>query len=137
MDLAVAREALIGAWRLVAYADRDSVEVPWIETFGTDPQGLIVYHPSGLMSVHVAAAPGDDAAPWQYVGYFGSFELESARRRGGRIQGIVLHRMEAAYPRELLDEGTARDFTLQGDELMLGDGLTARRILRRIGLSVD
>ena len=132
MDLAVAREALVGAWQLVAYADRDSVEAPWIETFGADPQGLIVYHHSGRMSVHVAAALGDEAAPWQYVGYFGLFEIESARQHDGRIQGLVLHHMEAAYPRELLDEGPARDFTLEGDELMLGDGLTARRTLRRV-----
>jgi len=131
-DLGEARAALVGAWRLISYTDRDAVEEPWVPTFGDDPSGLIVYHGSGLLSVHVAAARGDDAAPWRYVGYFGTFEVRDAQRHGERTDGVVLHHIEAAYPAELLDEAPERDFQVRGDELMLGDGVTARRILRRI-----
>jgi hypothetical protein len=133
MEVSEARMALVGAWRLLSYADRSAVEEPWDFTFGSDPRGLIVYHRSGLMSVQVAAAPGDDAAPWSYVGYLGTFDVKEADRHEEKIFGIVLHHMEVAYPHELLDEEPERDFRVEGDALMLGDGLTARRMLERIG----
>jgi Lipocalin-like domain len=133
MEVREARMALVGVWRLLSYADRSAVEEPWESTFGSDPRGLIVYHSSGLMSVQVAAAPGDDAAPWRYVGYLGTFDVQEADRHEDKIVGIVLHHMDVAYPPELLDEEPERDFQVEGDALMLGDGLTARRVLERIG----
>ena len=132
MEVTEARSALVGVWRLQSYADRSAVEEPWEFTFGSDPRGLIVYHGSGLMSVQVAAAPGDDA-PWRYVGYLGTFDVKEADRQDAKIVGIVLHHMDVAYPPELLDEEAERDFQVEGDALMLGDGLTARRVLERIG----
>jgi hypothetical protein len=101
-------------------------------TFGNHPRGLIVYHASGLVSVQVAAAPEDDAAPWRYLGYLGTFEVQAAERHEEKIVGIVLHHMDVAYPRELLEEEPERYFQVEGDALMFGDGLTARRILQRI-----
>jgi hypothetical protein len=133
MDVGEARTALVGVWRLLSYADRSAVEEPWEFTFGSDPRGLIVYHESGLMSAQVAAAPGDDAAPWPFVGYLGTFDVQEADRHEDKIVGIVLHHMDVAYPPELLNEEPERDFQVQGDALMLGNGLTARRVLERIG----
>jgi hypothetical protein len=133
MEVSEARMALVGAWRLLSYSDRSTVEEPWALTFGSDPRGLIVYHGSGLVSVQIAAAPGDDAALWRYIGYLGTFDVQEADRHEGKIVGIVLHHMDVAYPPELLDEGPERDFQVEGDALMLGDGLTARRVLERIG----
>jgi Lipocalin-like domain len=132
MDVLEARAALVGAWRLLSYEDRSTVEGSWTSTFGNDPRGLIVYHDSGLLSVQIAAAPEDDAAPWRYIGYLGTFEVQAAERQEEKIVGIVLHHMDVAYPRELLEEEPERDFEVEGDALMLGDGLTARRILQRI-----
>jgi hypothetical protein len=132
MEIDAARRALVGAWRLLSYADRSAVEEPWAFTFGNDPRGLIVYHGSGLVSVQIAAAPGDDAAPWRYIGYLGTFEVREANLREGRIVGTILHHMDVAYPPELLDEEPERDFQVEGDALMLGDGSTARRVLERI-----
>jgi len=36
MDISEARMALVGAWRLLSYADRSAVEEPWVHTFGSD-----------------------------------------------------------------------------------------------------
>ena len=133
MDVGEARTALVGVWRSLSYGDRSAVEDSWELTFGDEPRGLIVYHRSGLMSVQVAAAPSDDVAPWRYIGYLGTFDVQEADRDEEKIVGIVLHHMDVAYPPELLDEEPEREFHLQGDSLMLGDGLIARRILERIG----
>jgi hypothetical protein len=46
---------------------------------------------------------------------------------------VVLHHMNVAHPPKLLDEGPERDFRIQGVELMLGDGMTARRLFERVG----
>ena len=40
--------------------------------------------------------------------------------------------MESAYPPELLDEDTDRPFRIAADQLTLGDGVTSRRLLKRI-----
>ena len=94
--------------------------------------GLILYHHSGTLSVQVAAARSDEAAPWTYIGYLGTFEVREAERSDEVISGVVLHHMAMAYPWELLDEGPEREFRIQGDDLMLGDGVTARRLFERI-----
>lgn len=133
MDIGDAHSALVGAWRLLSYADRDAADRPWEYTFGETPTGLILYHHSGALSVQVAAARWDEAAPWRYIGYLGTFEVREAERSGEGISGVVLHHMDVAHPPELLEEGPERDFRIQHDELMLGDGMTARRLLERIG----
>ena len=132
MDIGEARGALVGAWRLRSYADRGALDEPWGLTFGEDPTGFILYHQSGLLSAQVAAARWDKAAPWTYIGYLGTFEIREAERSGEGISGVVLHHMDVALPRELLDEGPERDFRIHCDELMLGDGLTARRLFQRM-----
>jgi len=124
--------ALVGAWRLLSYADRSARNLGRLR-FGSDPRGLTVYHDSGLVSVQIPAAPGDDASPWRYIGYLGTFDVQEADRHEEKIVGIVLRHMDVAYPPELLDEGPERDFQVEGDTLMLDDGLTARRIFERIG----
>ena len=133
MDIGEAHSALVGAWRLVSYADRGALDEPWTHTFGEAPTGLILYHDSGLLSAQVASARWDEAATWTYISYLGTFEVREAERSGEAISGMVMHHMDVAYPPELLYEGPERDFRLLGDELMLGDGMTARRLFERIG----
>jgi len=82
-ELGDAREALIGVWRFLSYEDRDVIDDPWVQTFEDAPRGVILYHASGLLSVQVAAAPSDDAAPWSYVGYLGTFEV---RKRSDQVR---------------------------------------------------
>jgi hypothetical protein len=127
-----ARDAIVGVWRLFDYHDRETGADAWTPTFGTKPAGIVVYHPTGLLMAQVAAAAGDPQAAFEYVGYFGTYVVREALRDGEEIVGIVEHHMESAYPPELLDEGPDRPFTITGDQLMLGDGLTSRRLLRRV-----
>lgn len=125
-----ARDAIVGAWRLFEYEDRETESGPWTPTFGKRPSGIIVYIPTGLLSVQVGAA--DSTAAFRYVGYFGTYAVREAWRDGDEIVGVVEHHMESAYPPELLEEGPDRPFRIAGDQLTLGDGRTSRRLLQRV-----
>ena len=36
------RYLIVGLWTLIAYEDRDTEDLPWTATFGTDPRGLVL-----------------------------------------------------------------------------------------------
>lgn len=127
-----ARAALLGAWRLTEYGDRDAEGDPWLLTFGERPSGLIVYHPTGLLSAQVFADPHTPATV-AYVGYVGRFRMGEHRADGDGFAGVVEHHMQAASDPMLLEEEPERVFRVAGDRLMLGDGFTARRIFERVG----
>ena len=126
-----ARDAILGFWRLVSYADRESESQPWTHTFGEQPSGIAVYHPSGMLSTQVFADP-DSAAVADHVSYIGTFGLRAARQEVDGFSGVLEHMMMAASDPELLTEDPARLFTVSGDRLMLGDGRTWRRMFERI-----
>jgi hypothetical protein len=132
VTLDAARDAILGAWRLLDSGDRETESDSWKRTFGKTPTGMLVYLPSGLLTAQVAAAVDDSTAIFHYVGYFGTYVVREARRDGDEIVGVVEHHMESAFPPELLDEGPDRPFRLAADQLMLGDGLTSRRLFERV-----
>jgi len=89
-----------------------------------------MYDPSGLLSIQVFAG---SEAPWvPYLGYVGRWVLRELSPTDDGASGVVEHHMEAASMQELLEENPARPFTISGDELVLGDGKTYRRIFRRV-----
>ena len=132
MALDAGSDGIVGSWTLFGYEDRETESDPWTPTFGKSPSGIVVYGPTGLLSVQVAAAADDPSAPFRYVGYFGTYSVREAQRDGDGIVGVVEHHMESAYPPELLDEGPDRPFRIVGDQLTLGDGRTSRRLLKRV-----
>ena len=125
----IGRDVITGVWELLAFEDRESEAESWNPTFGQDPRGVVVYHPSGLLSVQVLAGSGDAWAP--YLGYVGRWSLREISLTADGAEGVVEHRMESASMLELLDEDPARPFVVAGDELVLGDSRTYRRIFRR------
>jgi hypothetical protein len=123
-------EILAGVWELVAMEDRESEDEPWTQTFGEDPRGVVVYHPTGFLSVQVFAG---SEAPWvPYLGYIGYWVLREVTEADGRMEGVVEHRIAASSLAEVLEEDPARPFVLVGDELHLGDDRTYRRTFRRL-----
>ena len=122
-----AREALLGAWELVAFEDRPTEGDAWAQTYGPDPSGLIVYDVSGTVATIVPAAGSVD----ELVAYYGTFLVTDAEAEGNLLRGSVEHHMEIASPKWLLEEEPPRRFEIAGDRLVLGDQLTARRVLRR------
>jgi hypothetical protein len=124
-------DVLTGVWELIAYEDRDSEDVPWTNTFGDEPRGVVVYDPTGFLSVQAFAVAD---APWvPYLGYIGSWVLREAVQAGDRVEGVVEHHISSSSLPELLHGDPARPFTIADDELTLGDGRTYRRTFRRVG----
>jgi hypothetical protein len=58
-DSDAARDAIAGAWKLCEYHDRETESDSWTPTFRQKPTGILVYLPTGLLSVQVAAAADD------------------------------------------------------------------------------
>src|SRR5256885_1465504 len=115
-----ARAALCGAWRLVPFEDRPDVDSSWV-SYGTDPRGLIIYDPSGVISVHLVSE-GPVPSAKGYIGYWGTYRVTHAEREEGGFRGTLEHSMEGGSTPELFDEGPERPFELNGDRLVLGDG---------------
>ena len=86
---------------------------------------------SGLLFAQVATARGEKTGRGATSGTSGRSRC-NANRTGDGIAGVVLHYMDAAHPAELLEEEPERILRIRGDELLLGDGLTARRIFERL-----
>jgi hypothetical protein len=123
-------DLIVGEWTLLAYDDRAREDMPWTSTFGTDPRGLVLYHPSGLLWVQVLAG---SAAPWvPCLGYVGTWAIREASMTAGGARGVVEHRIESATLPELLEDDPARPFTVSNDGLTLGDEKTYRRHFRRV-----
>jgi hypothetical protein len=128
--IAEAAAQLAGAWKLVSCDDREDESSPWL-SYGSDPRGLIVYDPSGTLSVHlVAEGPSPSAAG--YLGYWGTFQVVGAAVDEHGIVGTVEHHMVGGSTQDLFAEGPERAFRLEHDHLTIGDGRTSRRRLERI-----
>jgi Lipocalin-like domain len=127
----IARDAIVGIWRLIDYEDRETEDVPWSRPFGERPVGVGVYHPSGLLSMQLFADPRSDFKD-AFVGYVGTFEVEEAETEGNAFFGVLRHHMDVAAPPELLAEESSRPFRVTGRDLTLGDGRTWRRRFTRL-----
>ncbi|HEY0960857.1 MAG TPA: lipocalin-like domain-containing protein [Pseudomonadales bacterium] len=120
------RAAFYGAWRLEANVFRDEQGVEtW--PFGEDCRGLLMYDPSGMMSVQMIRAdrprfPSEDitgldesllrAAFEGLNTYFGRFEVDVAGQR-------VIHHVEAASLPNRAGSRQERQYELDGDRLVL------------------
>jgi len=136
VDLDAVRDAIVGAWRLVTYEDREDAAAPWTAPFGRRPRGLAVYEPGGDLTVQVFGDPSS-AADVGVLAYTGSFSVREARRDGDAFVGVVDHRLTAASDPAFLEEDSARPFRVSGSSLVLGDEVTWRRSFARMPFPAD
>ena len=116
---------LLGAWRVVAYDDRPSSDMPWTASYGSDLDGLIIYDGSGWLSVNIGGAGRFDS-------YFARFTIVEAAFRGDDVVGVVNHEIVGTSMPELLTVDQTRPFRANGTTLILGDEETWRRVCRRL-----
>lgn len=114
----------MGAWRVVAYDDRGSCDVPWEASYGEDVDGLIIYDASGWLSVNVSGQGRFDS-------YFGRFEILEATEHDETIVGRVNHELVGSSIPDLLAMDQSRPFQIIGTTLVLGDEETWRRVCER------
>lgn len=117
---------LHGAWRLTAYEDRDSISDDWMQTYGAAPLGLVIYDPTGCLSVQVCEADGS-----RFDAYFGRYTVLEVSEDDAALVGVVSHEVVASSMPDMTAADPTRPFRITGATLMLGDGLTWRRILER------
>jgi hypothetical protein len=119
------RARLLGAWRVVAYDDRASPNVPWTASYGPDTDGLVIYDASGWMAVNVSGSGRFDS-------YFGRFTIVEAAVRDNDVVGIVTHEIVGTSMPELFKADQTRPFRVSRETLILGDERVWRRICQRV-----
>jgi hypothetical protein len=142
----VTRQQLIGAWRLVGieYSGPDG---PIVDPFyQADSAGIIIYDPSGWMSVHIvapnrrswavpASRPASGATAQHqrlkaaafdtYYTYSGTWDLDEAT-------SVVIHHVKAALIPAETGVSYAQKVTLEGGRLIFaGTGSKDEKIVRR------
>ena len=116
--------ALVGAWRLSAWEERDDTASDWRSPLGPGADGLLLCDGSGAVSFQLTAP----AAHIPYAGLFGRAVVVSADGVRGELRILL----DAVHPPGFSDDGVARAFVLHGDILEFGDAATWRRTFTRV-----
>lgn len=141
---------IVGTWRLVAFEDVEDGKV--IRRFGEKPNGLFVYTADGHVIIHIAnpanpncIAPSKKSGPGKKddlalpecsraqmrvlldgtVAYWGTYRVDAAA-------GEVIHVVKADLSNGYIGTDQRRQFRLEGDRLVIGDGKTWTRVLERV-----
>ena len=139
-------ERLVGAWRLISVETRRGNGEVIYPCYGKHPQGLLIYDPSGWMSVQIVSDPNPavptassregflKATPAEkekaidgFYGYYGTWSLDPSGST------VTHHIRQSLYPGERGEEGVRR-LLLDGKRLTLSAeahemGETHERIL--------
>lgn len=130
---------IVGTWKLVEFADLDSLTNQWQYPFGVHPKGYFTYTANNIVNLNISnehglELPPDslDATKFVYrdfmnnaVGYFGKYEISAET-------STVIHTVEGGSIPFYIGTSQPRPFRLEGDTLTIGDGKTWRRVLVKV-----
>jgi hypothetical protein len=128
---------LVGAWRLDSAEDYCRKTHSWVPKFGNPPCGLFVYDAEGNASVQIMTTPpvsifkpdGPTAAEALeifdgYIAYFGTYTVDERN---------ICHQVKGALDPSQVGSTQTRPYQIDGDTLIIGDLVTYKRTLTRIG----
>ncbi len=129
---------LVGTWKLISADDFDPTTGQWVPyTFGNPPLGYFIYDAAGHASIQimttppVAIATPDSPTPAEalnifngYIAYFGTYTVDASN---------IYHQLEGAWDPSQVGSQQVRPYELNGDNLIIGDQKTYRRLLQRVG----
>ena len=133
-------KGIVGTWRLVYFADFDTVTNSWIFRYGKNPQGFFTYTKSGVLSINISSdnplkISEEEAKRYKvnlfdYIernsfGYFGTYTLELNK-------GRVIHHVKGGTIPWYTDTEQPRQIQLKGDTVIIGDSKTTKRVLVRV-----
>lgn len=133
-------KGIAGVWRLVEFADFDSVSNTWVHRYGKNPKGYFIYTAGGILSINISnenplkvseeagkkySVNLSDYINTNSFGYFGTYTL-------GPEKGRVIHHVKGGTIPWYTDTEQPRQIQLKGDTLMIGDNKTTRRVLVRV-----
>jgi len=117
------KRRFVGAWRLVSFEEvtpEGEVNFP----YGPDALGLLIYSSSGYMSVHIMrrdrlranltslSLEEIKSAIEEFTGFYGSYEIDETNQ-------VVIHRVEGHVRPESIGKVLRREFSFEGDRLIL------------------
>ena len=122
------KDKLVGTWRLIEYADFDSINNKWTHPYGNNPKGYFTYTKSGIVNLNGSAEkpleiPTDSiyTKPLSLgevldnaFGYFGTYTIDSTN-------SIVTHHVEGGSVIPYIGTDQPRQFIIKGDTLFIGD----------------
>lgn len=120
---------LVGTWKLIEYADFDSVTGKWTHPYGDHPRGYFTYTNSGIVNLNISSEnpliiTRDSAYKHSFtlvelidnyaVGYFGTYTIDY------KNSTVTHHPKGGAIP-WYIGTDQHRQFILKGDTLFIGD----------------
>ena len=132
-------DPIVGTWRLVDFADLDSISQTWKYRYGKNPRGFFTYTKSGVLNLNISSEIppkiSEDSARhhsmnlFDFVenislGYFGTYTVD-------KKNATVIHHVKGGSILWYIDTDQPRKFQLKGDTLTIGDNKTWRRVLVR------
>src|SRR5688572_13352679 len=138
MRLSDVGAGLVGTWQLVSAEDFDAKTERWVPySFGKPPCGYFMYDGCGHASIQimttppvVLASPDSPTAAEAleifngYTAYFGTYDVDKAN---------IYHHVEGAWDPTQVGSVQTRPYELDGDTLIIGDQVTYKRTLTRVG----
>ena len=129
---------LVGTWKLVSAEDVDPKTGKWVPyTFGNPPSGYFIYDAAGHASIQIMTTPPtviarpDSPTPDEalqifngYIAYYGTYTTDA---------GNIHHQVEGAWDPSQVGSVQTRPYELDGDTLIIGDQVTYKRTLTRVG----
>jgi len=130
-------EKLTGTWRVIEFADLDSVTLKWKNPYGKNPKGYFTYTRTGIVNLNISTETPlkisiDSAKKYNInllnwvnnfsLGYFGTYTVDFKK-------SIVTHHVKGGSLPWYIDTDQPRPFVLKGDTLIIGDSKTWKRVL--------
>ena len=128
---------LAGTWRLIEFADLDTLTGQWIYRYGKNPRGFFTYTTTNILNLNISTGTplkiSEDSAKKlnvnlfdniQFVsfGYFGTYSLDLEK-------STVTHHVKGGGIPWYIDTDQPRPFTLKGDTLIISNKKTTKRVL--------
>jgi hypothetical protein len=133
-------KGIVGTWRLVEFADFDSVTNTWVHNYGKNPKGYFIYTASGVLSINISnehplkvskeegkkmSVNLNDYLTTNSFGYFGTYTFEPEK-------GRLIHHVKGGTIPWFIDTEQPRQIQLKGDTAIIGDNKRTRRVLVRV-----
>ena len=130
---------LVGTWKLIEFADLDSLTGQWKYRYGKVPRGYFTYTKSNIVNLNISSEIplniSEDSAKHVDInlsnlidnyslGYFGTYTIDLEK-------SIVTHHVKGGSIPWYIDTDQPRPFILKNDTLLIGDNKTWKRILVR------
>lgn len=131
---------LVGTWKLIEFADLDSLTGQWKYRYGKHPRGYFTYTKSNIVNLNISSEiplniSEDSAKHFDInlsnlidnysLGYFGTYTIDYSK-------SIVTHHVKGGAIPWYIDTDQPRPFILKDDTLMIGDNKTWKRVLVRV-----